>query len=80
MRKLADEWSDYENSILSAHAGQTQRIETRRAFYAGAHSILMGLLDAASESGNSDDIGATMLENLHRECRIFVLDVAEGRA
>jgi len=80
MRKLADEWADYETSILSAHAGETQRIEQRRAFYAGAHSMLAGIFDVASESGENNDIGATRLESLYQECRVFVLDVAAGRA
>jgi hypothetical protein len=34
----------------------------------------------AEESGDDDDLGATMMQSLHDECERFVADVQAGRA
>lgn len=39
-RRLAKEWDDYERRVLPIAAGEAQRTEMRRAFYAGAQAMM----------------------------------------
>lgn len=79
MKTLAEEWASYEQSVLPATAGETQRRETRRGFYAGAQSFLM-LMSRVQSDDISDDQGAEMIEVLHRELQDFSAAVRAGRA
>lgn len=80
MRTVAQQWAQFETLVLPPTAGKTQRTEMRRAFYAGFHGALMAGIEMADESGESDDIGVTLIQRLHDECQQFALDVAAGRA
>jgi hypothetical protein len=79
MKTIADRWSAFERAVLS-RAGTVQRMEMRRAFYAGFHEALLAMLDMANESGANDDVGETMIERLHKECEQFAADIATGKA
>ena len=78
MKTVADRWQTYAK-ILSPDAGRTQRQETKRAFYAGVYSALMAGIEMADESGDDDDLGVTLMNNLHEECKAFARDVAAGK-
>lgn len=80
MKTVAQHWHNFETLVMSPAAGSTQRTETRRAFYAGFNSCIVSLLQASDESGDDDDLGATMLEQLRAECERFSQAVMEGRA
>lgn len=45
---LRDQWDAFERDVLPASAGRIQRLETRRAFYAGM-GAMMHLVVATSE-------------------------------
>lgn len=80
MRTIADQWSDFDRLILRpTGAGNVQRVETKRAFYAGAQAVLNVMLEIACVD-TSDEGGAAMLEGLHDECRRFGAEIAAGRA
>jgi hypothetical protein len=49
---LSQAWLSYELQVLPANAPKTQRVETRRAFYAGAQA-LMGFLSSAPPAGGA---------------------------
>ena len=80
MRSVAQQWAQFEALVLPASAGPTQRQEMRRAFYAGFQGALMAGIEMADESGESDDIGVTLIQRLHDECQQFAREVAAGRA
>lgn len=80
MRTIAQEWTRFEAAVLPPEAGQVQRQEMRRAFYAGCHTTLTLGMQMAAESGDNDDVGATMMDRLHRECLQFVDDIQKGKA
>jgi hypothetical protein len=80
MRTVEQEWASFESAVLSKNAGAIQRQEMRRAFYAGFGAALGSLQQMASESGDDDDLGVTMVESLHQECMQFVADIKAGRA
>lgn len=79
MRTIADQWASYEAEVLPATAGETQRIETRRGFYAGAQALL-ALINSVSIDDVSEDQGAAMIEQLHQELMAFSRDVQARRA
>jgi hypothetical protein len=79
MRTLAEQWQTYAAQVLPANASRTQRIETRRGFYAGAQALL-ALINGVSIDDVSIDQGAAMLELLHQELLAFGNDVQAGRA
>lgn len=80
MKTIAERWAEFAANVLPASAPAAQRVEMRRAFYAGFESALTAGLDIADESGDSDDIGATMFQRLHDECQQFAAAVAAGHA
>jgi len=80
VRTIAQVWAQFDAKVLGDAVGEVQRREMRRAFYAGFHSCLVASLDIASESGDNDDLGATMMDRLSQECLAFVDEIKAGRA
>lgn len=80
MKTVKQRWNDFEAAVMPKGAHSSQVQEMRRSFYAGFWSALQAGLEVADESGASDDVGATMIERLHRECLDFKADVLAGRA
>lgn len=83
MKTIAQQWGEFDKAVLLPTAPAIQRTEMRRAFFAGFHSALLSGIEISNVVGDgndSDDIGANMLENLHRECIAFSADVQAGRA
>jgi hypothetical protein len=79
MKTLAEAWASYESALL-ATAGETQRRETRRAFYAGAQVLFYLAVEEAGADDLTDDKGADMMERWHQELQQFAGDVKAGRA
>lgn len=80
MKTIAQRWAEAEKVMCPPGCHPTQRQEVRRAFYMGFWSCLQAGLEMANESGDNDDIGATMIERMHQECRDFSANVAAGKA
>ena len=76
-RTIAGAWKSY-SAVLAPTAGAVQRQETKRAFYAGAISLL-GLLDELSTPEVSEDAGMAVLASLHQEARSYGADIQAGR-
>lgn len=70
MRTIQEQWIDYRHKVLPKNAPAIQVQETRRAFYAAAHAILMMQYEMSAQDV-SDDVGVHMIESWHRECREF---------
>lgn len=79
MKTIAEQWKEI-SGFIPKNASPVQVRECRRFFYAGFLCCLSTSTDIAVECRDSDDIGATMLKNLHDECTQFALDMNEGRA
>jgi hypothetical protein len=54
---VGDAWDSYEKRVLPRTASLVQITETKRAFYAGAMTVFLGLIANISES--DDDTVAT---------------------
>lgn len=77
---LADEWASYAADVMPANAPEVQRVETRRAFYAGAGAMfgcMTGGLDANHEP---TDLDVAYIESIHQELKQFSRDIAKGTA
>ncbi len=77
-RMLADEWRELSEKVLPPEAGDVQRRESRRMFYAGAQSIyalMMGNLDGGSDETTLD---LAYMEALEKELAQFGDDLARG--
>lgn len=70
MRTIEDGWIEYYRVVIPKNAGQVQKEETKRAFYAGA----MQACYAVSKIGGKQvslDSGANMFQALVDECVVF---------
>ena len=80
---VAAGWKTYHADVLPQDASELMVRECRRSFYAGAHSVLSGILnsvdalDAGTEPTEED---LMMMEDLQEELERFALDVIGGRA
>jgi hypothetical protein len=79
-RYIQEQWNDYLTRVLPKDASAIQRQETKRAFYAGAHSILMGVVAAVSPGDEPTDADIQILEDIQAEAEAFAADVKAGRA
>lgn len=72
---IADVYREFEKKCLPADAGANQRIETRRAFYAGC-ATMFGLVTSMC-STDSDDDGEALLSRLSSELEAYVDELRE---
>jgi hypothetical protein len=56
---IEEAWKSYEAKVVPASAPQVQRVESKRAFYAGAATLLYGLVGGV-EPGTSEPTPADM--------------------
>ncbi len=75
MRRLAISWESFEEQVIPPDAGLCQRVEMRRAFYAGAWAVLTELMTV---DGVLLDAGVEIAGALMRECVAFKESVAGG--
>lgn len=64
---IDDAWASYRDQVVPAHAGRTQLLESRQAFFAGA-AALLGLL--------TQDLSIEVVEQLAQELEQFTHNVA----
>jgi hypothetical protein len=77
MNTIFDKWAGFEAIVIPQDAPPIQTQEMRRAFYAGAASML-GLLYDISDEGVSDEAGSAMMEGWRDECDLFIQQVNKG--
>lgn len=78
---LATEWNSYAANVLPANATATQRVECRRAFFAGAGSLYQLMMKNLSGGPNgevtTEDLA--IMRDLSDEVVAFVEGVRNGR-
>lgn len=80
MKTIQQNFQELAGRVGLNRAHASQQRECRRMFFAGFHACLMSGIDMANESGENDDVGATMIQRLHDESAKFVADMLAGRA
>lgn len=78
---LAAEWAEFERMMIlnPLNAGEAQRQEMRRAFYAGALAAFALLIGMGDDSVDEAE-GTALLDAVQKELAAFQRDVASGRA
>ena len=77
---LATEWASYEAACIPATADDTQRIESRRAFYAGARSLFTLLILGVSTATEETPGDVALMATVEDELAAFNEAVKAGRA
>lgn len=69
-KRIEPEWKRYESEVVPTTAGPVQHTECKRAFYAGAWSVMRHLL-SLSETDISEDEGANIIEEMRKEIMAY---------
>lgn len=77
MTRIADLWELFDKKVLPPHVHPVQRQEMRRAFYAGAFSV-MEIILAIGKTSPTDQEGADALHALMTECVAFIEQLRKG--
>lgn len=79
-QRIKAAWESYRTEVIPKNAGQTQIIECRRAFYAGAGALLGVILWALEPGTEATEEYLKMMEQISAELTTFKNDVRGGRA
>jgi len=77
---MAEQWDEFARAVLPSGVSQVQRQEMRRAFYAGAESILFRVITAFAPESEPTDADLQIMDDLDQELKDFTKAVKEGRA
>lgn len=70
--RLGEAWQLYEREVVPAKAGEGQRQDTRRAFYAGAISLLDIYTHDVSDGEELTESDEAVMRDLGREVQEFL--------
>lgn len=74
---IANQWGTFAELVMPKSAPDSQRVEMRRAFYAGFHGAITML---THNVGGSKDEGVALLQALEAEAQQFARRIAKGEA
>lgn len=77
---VAQAWGDYRLLVVPKTAGPAQIKELKRAFYAGAESLLVQILNGLSPGPDDQPSDGHYISALHAELLAFARECKEGRA
>ena len=79
-QRILEAWNSYRLVVMPADAPPIQVSECRRAFYAGALTLLEGILNQLSPGLESEESDLKMMDEIHRELLAFNESVKAGTA
>ena len=79
METIAEAWDKYREKVVPENCSLIQKMETRRAFYAGAQSMLT-IVKAIGSDAISEDHGIAILEALQQEQLEFIASIHRGES
>jgi len=79
-RALSEEWETFNAKVVPPKAPPMQRLEMRRAWYAGAAAMLGLVSGGLDEDREPTDLDIAYLESIHQELVAFARDLATGKA
>jgi hypothetical protein len=77
---MAEQWDQFARAVLPKGVSETQRKEMRRAFYAGAESILFRVIHAFAPESEPTEADLAIMDSVDRELKEFAQMVKDGRA
>jgi len=78
-RRFRTEWLDYVARVMPPNVSAVQLQETRRAFYAGAQSLLALVMRDLEPDAEPTENDIALMEALHAELQQFARDVGTSR-
>lgn len=79
-QSLADQWEDFSLRVGLHMVSSTQRKEMRRAFYAGAASLLTAMMVGFTEDHEPTAEDLAYMDSIHMEMMQFGYAIANGEA
>lgn len=73
-------WRGFERDVIPKDAGELQRRESRRCFYAGARALLTVLTMGLDPGDEPTDADLAKMDAISEELTAFMVEVTEGRA
>jgi hypothetical protein len=73
-------WRVFDEQVLPPFTAQSDRKMYRRAFYAGAQTVLAGMVRSLDPSGTPTDADVRRMVAIGDEIDAFFKDVERGRA
>ena len=80
MKTIKEKWESYLKDVMPESAGAIQLLETRRAFYAGAHALFTLMSENVSQGDDVTAQDEAFMETIPRELAEFVADINRGKA
>jgi hypothetical protein len=77
---MAEQWDQFARAVLQPGTSAIQRQEMRRAFYAGAESILFRVIQSFAPESEPTEADLQIMEDLDQELKDFAQAVKDGRA
>lgn len=78
-RKYLDQcWREYERTVLPKDAPAIQRLECRRAFFAGAASLYGVVMKNLSPGEDNTEADMAMMLDVHNELMACAADAGTG--
>ena len=77
---MAEQWNEFSRAVMPPDASPIQKREMRRAFYAGAHAILIRVMDFLSPGDDPTEADLQIMADVELELRSFADSVKAGRA
>lgn len=78
--RIMESWNEFSRKVIHPNSPQIQRIEMRRAFYAGAAFVLEGITKDMSPGDQVQDSDIQILEDISSELVDFAEQMARGEA
>jgi hypothetical protein len=77
---VKEQWDSYARDVVPKNASREQITETRRAFYAGAGSVLFGVIAAFAPEAEPTTADLQVMEDIQTELWAFNELVKKGVA
>lgn len=79
-RSIAEEYAEFAAAVLPSAAGEVQRTETRRAYYAGAASMFALMTGGLDKDHEPTELDVAYIQSLYEEIVAFSQALADGTA
>jgi hypothetical protein len=77
---ICEAWNEFQRIVLPPNIGETQRTETRRAFYAGCCAMFNFITGSPSIVDKSEAEGAVVLSDINAEIQDYADRLKKGTA
>jgi hypothetical protein len=79
-KRIGKEWDSYRKHLIPKDASTVQIVESRRAFYAGAQSLLAIIVKMLDPGTDPTEADLRKMGEIDQELKDFCEDVKRGRA